>query len=252
VGEADGLGDPPPYEKGHDSGQVATSPCRHEFRARCSIGEGGAAEWRIGRRRRPLASERGALVTRRSLVARAAVVVVSLGVLGGAVASRASTPDGASAVEAAPAPTTSYTVAARPSTSPTVAQSTSSTVARATTSTTSTTTSVPERPGKAFCESARAATEAVRRISVSLTDAARLPGLLEQGNGSLAEAEPLSPAGSKADVAALRSTVRALHDALEQAGYDLSKLPPSLLSTIGSPEVLDAIRRLDANAAKAC
>lgn len=87
---------------------------------------------------------------------------------------------------------------------------------------------------------------------MSLTDVERLPGLLEKGRGSLAEAEPLSPAESKADVAALRSTVGSLHGELEQAGYDLSKLPPTLLSKIGSPEVLDAVRRLEANAAKAC
>ena len=87
---------------------------------------------------------------------------------------------------------------------------------------------------------------------MSLTDAPALRVLFEQADGALGRAAPLTPAAVQRPVQSLKETAAGLHAAFDGVGYDISKLPATVVMKLLSPEVLSDTRAVDAYLDKAC
>lgn len=87
---------------------------------------------------------------------------------------------------------------------------------------------------------------------MSLTDGPALRALFEQAEGALARALPLTPAAVQRPVQSLKETAAGLHAAFDGVGYDISKLPATVVMKLLSPDVLSDTSALDSYLDKAC
>lgn len=87
---------------------------------------------------------------------------------------------------------------------------------------------------------------------MSLSDPAALRVLFEQADGALARSMPLAPAALQRPVQSLKETAAELHTTFDGAGYDIVKLPPTVVMKLLSPDVLNDSRAVDAYIDKAC
>ncbi|MGH9223273.1 MAG: hypothetical protein ACRD2W_05715 [Acidimicrobiales bacterium] len=147
------------------------------------------------------------------------------------------------------------TTAVAPTTAtPTTTKSkvTSTTSTPPTTATSPTTAPTSDRPSAAFCDTARSLVDALRRISVSLTDPDGLRSLMDLAVPRSAASADASPSAMRADTDGLRAMLASLRAALEAADYQLAKLPPEFVVKLQSPETLNLIVRFETSVAKSC
>ncbi|HVM01542.1 MAG TPA: hypothetical protein VM263_02645 [Acidimicrobiales bacterium] len=109
------------------------------------------------------------------------------------------------------------------------------------------------RPGEnPFCDFVRGFTERFGRIDLSLTDPARFRAAMEEASTSIRDAQASAPEAVRADVATLNTYFQRFLGALQQANFDLSRLPPGSLQQLQAPEFAAASARLDAYARDNC
>ncbi|MGH9226676.1 MAG: hypothetical protein ACRD2W_23465, partial [Acidimicrobiales bacterium] len=108
----------------------------------------------------------------------------------------------------AAAPTT-----ATPTTTKPKGQVTSTTSSPPTTATSPTTAPTSDRPAGAFCDTARSLVDALRRISVSLTDPDGLRSLMDLAVPKSAASADASPSAMRADTDGLRAMLASLRAA---------------------------------------
>lgn len=172
----------------------------------------------------------------KAAVRRAIRVVVMLGAAGTVVAAAAVTSRNFSTSQA-------LAVATQPgaTSSTTVTTITSVVVPKATTSTsTQPMTTSLSGPTKTFCAAVRTELDQVRQLSISLTDPARLQSLASAVAATAAQSGGAAPPSATADLGVLAKAVADVKSGLDQAGYDLAKLPPDLVTRLQSPDFVAA------------
>jgi len=89
-------------------------------------------------------------------------------------------------------------------------------------------------------------------MSISLTDPRQLRALVEDAGPAFTQALPTAQADVRPDVSLLTSTIADYRSALDNAGYDITKLAPDMVTKLQSPLVVGAMSRLEGWAKKAC
>lgn len=135
-------------------------------------------------------------------------------------------------------------------TSTTVSASTTSTPAPTTTSTTAAAKAAAVSTAD-VCTAAKSYVDRLRRLSVSLTDPQKVPGLLA-GVSATDRAVTAAPAEVQKDLSTVAAAIDDTRADLEAAGYAPRKLRPDVLMRLTSPDVVMAIGRIEAWAQNAC
>jgi hypothetical protein len=104
---------------------------------------------------------------------------------------------------------------------------------------------------RAFCEAAQKYLAQVQRLSLSLSDRARVRVLL---NGLPAEDQlaDSAPAETRADVTVLSEVLVRFASTLSDVDYDLARLPPDVVMSVHGPAFTTAMSRLNAWTQRAC
>lgn len=119
--------------------------------------------------------------------------------------------------------------------------------------TTATTTTVPRQiSGGPFCEFALTFNDRFARVGTDASNPARLRATFEEGVKAIEDAQQIAPAEIKEDVSVLATTMRDLATMLNRANYDASRLSPTAIHQLASPELKAAGERLEAYTKENC
>lgn len=89
-------------------------------------------------------------------------------------------------------------------------------------------------------------------MAVSLTDPTQLRGLLQRASPAIAQTAAGAPAELKASVALLAGAISEYSVALDKAGYQLATVSPDMVTKLESPQVQDALNRVDSYVRRVC
>jgi len=129
---------------------------------------------------------------------------------------------------------------------------TTTTTSKPTASSTPTTAPPPSVPPRPFCDVLEERLDGLRHMSLSLTDPQQLRALVEDAGQGFAQALPSAQSDVRPDMGVLAATIADYRSALDNAGYDVTKLAPDMVTKLQSPPVVKAMSRLDDWAKRAC
>jgi len=113
-------------------------------------------------------------------------------------------------------------------------------------------TSVRSGTGNAFCDFLDTYNERFGRFNAGLTDPNQLRTVMSEAAAAIREAEATAPAEVKADLTTMRMAFESLIRALEQVGFDFSRLRLDTLAVLQNPEFVQASLRMEAYTRQNC
>ncbi|MFP5319070.1 MAG: hypothetical protein ACLGI2_12355 [Acidimicrobiia bacterium] len=108
------------------------------------------------------------------------------------------------------------------------------------------------RTGDPFCDFVSDFSDRFGRVDLGLTDPARFRTVMTDAGNAIRDAQGTAPEAIRADVGTLNTYFQRFLNVLQQANFDLTKVPPASIEQLQAPEFTAAGNRLDAYARENC
>lgn len=113
-------------------------------------------------------------------------------------------------------------------------------------------TTAPSSSGNPFCDFVKNFSDRFGRVDLGLSDPARFRTVMQDASNAIRDAQGSAPAEIRADVGTLNTYFQRFMGVLQQANFDLTKVPPNSIEQLQSPEFTAAGTRVDTYVRENC